>query len=158
MDLVRSTDNTGQHIYTPTLRSRKQTASPSKGIVGIACIKLSTFNATRERKKVSKGEGPFSQRHPFYAFSLGGYLHHHRKKRDLRQSWNIGRGCDVARFITFRAKIEYRWSFEPRVHWIGRKRGTRKRSREKTSAGPWSSITYDFPGFYSVRKQRSLTI
>lgn len=62
------------HLYIHPSFEEADGFRPSKGIVGIACIKLSTFNATRERKKVSKGEGPFSRRRPFYAFSLGGYL------------------------------------------------------------------------------------
>lgn len=161
MDLVRSSDIT--HIYTSTLRSRKQTASDPRK-VSLASHASNSQLLTRQgrERKFRKVKGHFLDAVPFTPSPLAATFPSSKKARPSFQSWNIGRGCDVARFIAFRVKIGYRISMILRAmaarvsDW--KERGNEKESREKTSAGPWSSITYDFLGFYSVRKQRSLTI
>lgn len=133
MDLVKVTDNTGRHIYTPHPSFEGADGfRPSKGIVGIAHASNSQLLTRQGReRKFRKVKGHFLHAIPFTTPSpLAATFPSSKKARPSFQSWNIGR--DVARFITFRVKIEYRISMILRWQWIGGKGGRNEKevSRE----------------------------
>lgn len=128
MDLVRSSDIT--HIYTSTLRSRKQTASDPRK-VSLASHASNSQLLTRQgrERKFRKVKGHFLDAVPFTPSPLAATFPSSKKARPSFQSWNIGRGCDVARFIAFRVKIEYRISMILRAMACIGLEGKKKRKR-----------------------------
>lgn len=128
MDLVRSSDIT--HIYTSTLRSRKQTASDPRK-VSLASHASNSQLLTRQgrERKFRKVKGHFLDAVPFTPSPLAATFPSSKKARPSFQSWNIGRGCDVARFIAFRIKIEYRISMILRAMACIGLEGNRERKR-----------------------------
>lgn len=65
MGLVRSTDNTRQHIYTPFVRGTRRLHPGKVSLASHASNSQLLTRQGRERKFL-KGEGPFSRRHPLY--------------------------------------------------------------------------------------------